>query len=131
MSDCEYLRSLGLEPAIGCAPITERPTEIMSSTTCMHGWSNASFYISTVIPWILFILTIFRFRRFLAQYLKDSFEFALSTRLDLQRTLVYEFRVGGELHSSVTMNSPMITRVAIEDGEQPEPCLELREVVVE
>jgi hypothetical protein len=118
MSNNDLLASLGIEVGVGSHPTVDTGSNEAPSINESTGVVT-TLSVLTSISWIMLGYTAFKLRRIWLLHLRNRFEYALSTRTDLIARLRYEFIVGGELHSSVTLGPP----------ELPEPEA-LEEVVV-
>lgn len=94
--------------------------------------------ITTVIPWAMLAYVTFRFRRVLAQYLRNRFEYLLSNRTDLVYQFEYRMLVGSEYHSTVLMSSGLPLSLELVETSSLPPGVddeiadsELSEVVVD
>lgn len=103
MSPDDILATLGIEAAVASHPMLSTcSNEVPLGTTYPTGTVITLAAIASLTTTTLGYL-MFRFRRISAQYLRDRFEYALSTRTDLRFRLVYEFCVGAEQHSCIEM----------------------------
>lgn len=131
MTDCEFLQSLGIKPVSDTCQdtTTTGPTKVTTITTLAPtecGWSTTTFVTTNlvvgVIPWIVIILFLCKFKRILALYLRDRYEYFSTTRVDLERTLIYEFKVGDELITSYRMRAGTTSPLPVEIDLPNRPC---------
>lgn len=137
MSADDILASLGIAPGVASHPeISVCPTGIPLDITYPTG-AVVSLAITVALSITTLGFAMFRFRRISAQYLRDRFEYGLSTRSDLNFRLTYELVVGDEQHSIVTMNSnaPPEALILLDTSLPPRDAAadetELSEVVVD
>lgn len=130
----EFLSSLGISVGVG-HPSLHQPgvLDTYQSPTCEYPTGAVStLSATTVITTITLVYMVFIFRKILARYIGNWFAYALSTRTDLNVRLTYEFWVGAELISSVTMTNGDPETLGLEDVATATTSgrIELEEVVV-
>jgi len=116
----DILSSLGISVGVGNPSNHQSGSlDTYQSPPCEYPTGTVStLSTTTVITMITLMFVVFKFRKILARYTADWFSFSLSDRTDLQVKLIYEFRAGTELISSVEMTN-----------RDPEP-VELEELVI-
>jgi len=136
MSAEDFLASLGIQVGVASPPTIGISSNEFPSVTTYPTGTVSTLAVTAGMSWMWLGYLAFRFRRLWLRYIRDRFEFALSSRTDLQLRLTYEFMVGSELHSTVTVNLNRVPEpVVLENVELPTiPYTaedELSEVVVE
>lgn len=135
VADNDILSSLGISVGVG-DPSSHQPgfLDTYQSPTCEYP-TGAVLFLSatTVITIILLSSMVFKFRKILAQYIGNRFGYYLSTRTDINVKLTYEFWVGTELISSVTMINGVAEPLELESVGNPTISgeTELDQVVVQ
>lgn len=104
MSADSILASLGIEAGVGSHPTLSACPNGAPSDNVLTGTSLILTVVAFLPMLVLGYLT-FRTRRIWLQFVRDRFEYILSTRTDLNFRLNYEFWVGGEKLSTVTLET--------------------------
>lgn len=113
MSADDFLASLGIAPGVASHPQENVcPTGSPSGITYPTGIVT-TLAVTVALSTMTLGYAMFKFRRISARYLTDRFEYAFSSRSDLNFRLTYESIVGSEVLSTVIMES----------NERPEPLV--------
>lgn len=136
MSSDDVLSSLGIVSGVASSPpVSVCSNEAPLGITYPTG-TVATLAITGVIPWLLIVWTLFKFRAIFFRYVRDHIEYLLSDRTDLSYRLSYEFVVGSAIQSAVILDSNgRSTTLALEGsptyGDEIEADNELSEVIVQ